>query len=174
MAGYRLGAHAPVVHGDAYVSEHAIIIGDVEICEGASIWPGAILRGDSDKIVIGRNSNVQDGAVIHADPGFPVRLGDAVSIGHLAMIHGCTIGSNCIIGIHAILLNGSHIGENCLVGAGSVIPENRHYDAGSLIVGTPGRVIRALSVEAIDAIANNAVHYRTRGARYSTTLERVF
>jgi len=174
MAGYRLGEHAPRVHRDAYVSEHAIIIGDVEICEGASIWPGAILRGDSDKIVIGPNSNVQDGAVIHADPGLPTVLGDAVSIGHLAMIHGCTIGSNCIIGIHAILLNGSRIGENCLVGAGSVIPENRHYEAGSLIVGTPGRVIRALSDEAINAIAANAVHYRARGARYRTLLERVF
>ena len=174
MAGYRLGGRAPLVHADAYVSEHAVIIGDVEICEGASIWPGAIIRGDSAKILIGPNSNVQDGAVVHADPGLPTILGESVSVGHLAMVHGCTIGSHCLIGIHAVLLNGSIIGDNCLVGAGSIIPENREYEAGSLIVGTPGRVIRALSDEAIMAIAANAVHYKARGAHYKTSLERVF
>jgi carbonic anhydrase/acetyltransferase-like protein (isoleucine patch superfamily) len=173
MSVYRIGTHTPQIDSNAYVSEHAVIIGDVEVAAGASVWPGAVLRGDNAKIRIGRDTNVQDGAVIHADPGFPVEIGDGSSVGHLAMLHGCTVGEACLIGIQAVVLNGAIVPPNCLVGAGSLVPEGRIFEAGSLIVGTPGRMMRRLSVEALAGIRSNAIDYRDRGQSYLINLVRI-
>jgi carbonic anhydrase/acetyltransferase-like protein (isoleucine patch superfamily) len=173
MAIYQIGAHTPRIDPGAYISEHAVIIGDVEIAEGASVWPGAVLRGDNAKIRIGRNANVQDGAVIHADQSFPVDIGAGVSVGHLAMLHGCTVGANCLVGIQAVVLNGATIASDSLIGAGSLIAEGRVFEAGSLIVGSPGRVVRTLGAEAIVRIRANAIDYRDRARTFVTGLVRI-
>jgi carbonic anhydrase/acetyltransferase-like protein (isoleucine patch superfamily) len=148
-------------------------MGHVELEEGASVWPGAVIRGDNEKIVIRRDVNVQDGAIIHADPGFPVSIGRGVSIGHQAMLHGCTIGENCLIGIQVVILNGAMVGRNCLVGAGALLGEGKSFPERSLIIGTPARVSRELTDEVIAKLSANASDYRERGKTYSTELERV-
>ncbi|NKJ50687.1 gamma carbonic anhydrase family protein [Burkholderia sp. SG-MS1] len=173
MANYRIRSRQPIVHPSAYVSEHAVIIGDVELEEGVSVWPGAVIRGDNEKIVIRRDVNVQDGAIIHADPGFPVTIGQGVSIGHQAMLHGCTIGENCLIGIQAVILNGARVGRNCLVGAGALLSEGKSFPERSLIIGTPARVSRELTDDVIAQLSANARDYRERGQSYRTELERV-
>lgn len=172
MAGYSFGRLRPVVHPEAYVSSHAVVIGDVEIGEGASVWPGVIIRGDNAKIVIGANANIQDGAVIHADPGFPVVIGESVSVGHMAMLHGCRIGEGSLIGIQAVVLNGAHVGPRCLVGAGSLLAQGRQFDGSHLILGSPAKVLRALTDEEAASIAKNATEYRERADRYRTELRR--
>ncbi|MGF6904965.1 gamma carbonic anhydrase family protein [Paraburkholderia sp. GAS348] len=173
MAVYRIGSQRPLIHPGAYVSEEAVIIGDVEIEEGASVWPGAVIRGDNEKIIIRRDANVQDGAVIHGDPGFPVIIGEGVSIGHQAMLHGCTVGQNCLIGIQAVVLNGAMVGSNCLVGAGTLIGEGKSFPARSLIIGAPAKVLRELTDEVIAKLRANAIDYRERGMNYSKELERI-
>nr|WP_240161137.1 gamma carbonic anhydrase family protein [Burkholderia sp. Ax-1719] len=162
----------PVVHPDAYVSSHAIVIGDVEIRQGASVWPGAIIRGDNAKIVIGENANVQDGAIIHADPGFPVFVGESVSVGHMAMLHGCRIGSGSLIGIQAVVLNGAHVGPRCMVGAASLIAQGKIFDGSHLILGSPAKALRALTDGEAAFIEANAAEYRERAERYRTELNR--
>lgn len=173
MAVYRLGTKTPSLHRGAYVSEHAVIIGDVEIHEDASVWPGAILRGDNERIVIGRGTNVQDGAVIHADPGFPATIGEWTSIGHQAMLHGCTVGNRCLIGIQAVLLNGSTIGDGCLVGAGALVGEGKIFPAESMLIGAPARLHRAVTADVAQGIYANALEYHERGQQYSRELERI-
>jgi carbonic anhydrase/acetyltransferase-like protein (isoleucine patch superfamily) len=173
MALYRIGTRQPIVHPDAYVSEHAVIIGDVEIEEGASVWPGAVIRGDNEKIMIGRDVNVQDGAIIHADPGFPVSIGAGVSIGHQAMLHGCVVGENSLIGIQAVVLNGATVGSNSLVGAAALLGEGKLFPERSLIIGVPAKVVRELTDDAVARLCANAREYRERGKKYSTQLERI-
>jgi len=142
MAIYQYGEHRPELQDDVYVAETADVIGQVTLKRGASVWYQAVLRGDTDHLEVGEESNIQDGAVLHADPGFPLRVGRGVTVGHQAMLHGCTIGDGSLVGIQAVILNGAVIGENCLVAAGAVVKEGAEFPAGSLIVGAPARVVR--------------------------------
>ncbi|MBE0489981.1 MAG: gamma carbonic anhydrase family protein, partial [Halomonas sp.] len=145
MAIYQYGEHRPDLQDDVYVAETADVIGQVTLKAGASVWYQAVLRGDTDHLEVGEQSNIQDGAVLHADPGFPLRVGRGVTVGHQAMLHGCTIGDGSLIGIQAVILNGAVIGDNCLVAAGAVVKEGAEFPPNSLIVGAPAKVIRELS-----------------------------
>ena len=135
---YQLDEFSPRLAEGAWVAESAEVIGNVELAEGASVWFGAILRGDNEPIRIGKGSNVQDGSVLHSDPGFPLTLGEDVTVVHMVMLHGCTVGDGSLIGIGAIVLNGAKIGKGCLVGAGALITENKEFPDGSMILGSPG------------------------------------
>ncbi|BDB30409.1 MULTISPECIES: gamma carbonic anhydrase family protein [Burkholderiaceae] len=170
MAIYRIGEKEPTIHPSSYVSEHAVIIGDVEIAEDVSIWPGAVIRGDNEKITIRRGVNVQEGAVLHTDPGFPVEVGEMVSIGHQAMLHGCKVGARSLVGIQAVILNGSELGQQCLVGAGSLIGERKNFPAGSLVMGTPAKQVRELTEEVKAAIEKNADDYINKAKTYKKDL----
>ena len=160
MALYRIGDLAPTIHETAYVAEGATIIGQVILEAGASVWPGAVLRGDNAPIVIGVDSNVQDGAVLHVDPGCPVTLGRGVTIGHQVMLHGCTIHDGCLIGIQSVILNNAVIGEKCLVGAGALVTEGKEFPPRSLIIGAPAKLARELTDEQADGLARNANSYK--------------
>jgi len=152
MAIYRLEDRIPRIHASAWVADNATVVGDVELAEDASVWYGAILRGDSALLRIGRRSNVQDGSVIHADEGIPTTLGDDVSIGHLVMLHGCTIGDGSLIGIGAVVLNHARIGRHCLVGARSLVTEGKEFPDGSLIMGSPAVAVRTLGEAQIEGL----------------------
>ncbi len=173
VAIYRIGEKTPVIHPSAYISEHAVIIGDVEIAEDVSIWPGAVIRGDNDKITIRRGANVQEGAVLHTDPGFPVDVGELVSVGHQAMLHGCKVGSHSLVGIQAVILNGSELGRKSLVGAGSLIGERKTFPAESLVMGVPAKLVRDLTDEVKAAIEKNASDYMTKAKKYKEELVKV-
>ena len=147
MAIYELDGVAPRLHPSTHVADSAEVIGNVELAEDTSVWFGAVVRGDNDKISIGRGSNVQDGSVLHSDPGFPLTLGADVTIGHMVMLHGCTIGRGSLIGIGSIILNGAKIGEECLIGANTLIAEGKEIPPRSMVLGSPGKIIRQLSDE---------------------------
>lgn len=173
MAVYKLDDKAPRVADSAWVADSATVIGEVELADNASVWFGAVLRGDTEPIRIGRNSNVQDGSVVHADAGFPVTLGDNVTVGHQVMLHGCTVGDNSLVGIQAVVLNGAKIGRNCLVGAGSLITEGKEFPDGVLILGRPAKVVRELTAEQIQHLQHSADHYVENARRYKAGLTRV-
>lgn len=173
MATFKLGELSPTVHESVFVAETATVIGDVRLQENASIWPGAVLRGDNEPITIGVGSNVQEGAVLHADPGFPLNVGDHVSIGHQAMLHGCTVGEGSLIGIQAVVLNGAVIGRNCLVAAGAVVTEGKVFPDNSLILGAPAKVVRELDEADIARIRGNAKGYAERRAYFKDNLVRI-
>ncbi len=173
MAIYQLGSYIPVIPESAYVAPEAAVIGRVVLGEHASVWPGAVLRADDDTITIGEDSNVQDGAVLHVDPGRPLRVGARVTIGHLATLHGCTIGDGSLIGIGALVYNNAVIGNDCLVGAGSIVTEGKSYPDRSLIVGVPAKAIRELSDNDLAAMRNNIAAYIARGANYKAQLKRL-
>jgi len=164
MTAYRLGEVSPRVAASAYIAPNATVIGDVVLAENASVWFGATLRGDNETISIGANSNVQDSAVLHTDPGFPLSVGRDVSIGHQAMLHGCTVGDGSLIGIQSIVLNAA------LVGAGAVITERKVFADGSLIFGAPAKVVRELTEEERENLLKAAAHYAERGSYYRTHL----
>ncbi len=166
MAIYQLDGEAPRIAASAWVADSAQVIGNVELAEDTSIWFGAILRGDVELLRIGRGSNVQDATVIHADPGFPIMLGENVSIGHQVMLHGCTVGDGSLIGIQSVILNGARIGRNCLVGARSLVTEGKEFPDGSLIIGSPARVVRQLTPEQIDGLQKAAAHYIANAQRF--------
>jgi carbonic anhydrase/acetyltransferase-like protein (isoleucine patch superfamily) len=174
MTIYSLGEDTPQMHESAYAAHSATIIGNVHLSKDASVWPQAVLRGDNgERIEIGARSNIQDGAVLHTDPGFTLSIGEDVSIGHQAMLHGCSIGSGTMIGIQAVILNGASIGKNSLVAAGAVVLERKTFPDNSLIVGAPAKVMRELSEADIQGLRNNAADYVERGRRYRTQLRRV-
>jgi carbonic anhydrase/acetyltransferase-like protein (isoleucine patch superfamily) len=174
MSIYRLGEHSPQIHPDAYVAESATVIGRVSLAARASVWFGAVIRGDNEPIRIGAESNVQDGAVLHTDPGFPMVIEDGVSIGHQAMLHGCTIGAGSLIGIQAVVLNGAVIGRECLVGAGAVVTERKTFPDRSLIVGAPAKVLRTLTDEDVARLlSKSAASYSERIERYRDNLQRI-
>ena len=156
MAIYQLDDDIPRIADTAWVADSAQVIGRVELHEGASVWFGAVLRGDNEWITVGRGSNVQDGTVMHTDMGYPLTIGEHVTIGHQAMLHGCTIGDGSLIGIQAVVLNNAKIGRNCLVGAGALVTEGKEFPDGSLIMGAPAKVVGQLTPERFD-----------RGARHS-------
>jgi len=152
--------------GDNWVAPNATIIGDVKLEKNTSIWFNATLRGDIENIHVGEGSNIQDGSVLHTDPGYPLKIGRNVTVGHLVMLHGCTIGDNSLIGIGAVILNNAKIGNNCVIGAKSLITENKEIPDNSLVVGSPGRVIRKVTEEEVKAIKENAIRYQENWKKY--------
>ena len=156
---------------DYYIAPTATIIGDVTLMKDASVWFGATLRGDNDPIVIGQGTNVQDGSMIHTDPGFGATLGNNVSIGHMVMLHGCTIGDGTLIGIGSVILNGAVIGKNCLIGANSMITEGKNIPDNSVVMGSPGKIIRQTSEADLKMIANPGPHYVARYKMYKQQLK---
>ena len=168
---YSLGNKKAEFKGQAsFIAPNASIIGDVEIHENASIWFNVVIRADNDKVIVGENSNIQDGSVLHIDPGFPLTIGKNVTIGHKAMLHGCTIGENSLIGINAVVLNGAKIGKNCLIGANALIPERMEIPDGSMVLGSPGKIKRQLSEQEIKMLQLSAAHYVQNGQRYESGL----
>lgn len=149
----------PQINDSAFVAENAVIIGDVQIEETASIWYGAVLRGDSDSIRIGAKTNIQDNAVIHVDPGFPVSIGDESIVGHLALVHGATIENNVLIGMHATVLNGAHVGAFSIIGANALVTSNTIIPPNSLVLGSPAKVVKQLTDKQIENIKRNASAY---------------
>lgn len=169
---YSLGEDRVEIAGEDYfVADNATVIGRVRLGNNASVWFNAVIRGDKDLISIGENSNVQDGAVLHTDPGVPLSVGSNVTIGHQAMLHGCQVGDNSLIGINAVVLNGAVIGRNCLIGANTLIPEGKEIPDGSLVVGSPGRVVRQLTDEQQAALLKSAESYVDNFKRYKAEME---
>jgi carbonic anhydrase/acetyltransferase-like protein (isoleucine patch superfamily) len=173
MALYELDGKAPQLGPGAWVADSAQVIGPVELGENVSVWFGVVIRGDNDLIRIGRNSNVQDCAVLHSDAGVPLTIGENVSIGHQAMLHGCTIGDGSLIGIQAVILNNARIGRNCIVGAGAVVTEGKEFPDNSLIVGAPARAIRTLDAERAESLVKNATGYVNNAIRFQKGLRRI-
>jgi carbonic anhydrase/acetyltransferase-like protein (isoleucine patch superfamily) len=163
----------PQVHDSAFIAEDARVIGSVRLAADTSVWFGAVIRGDVETITIGRGSNVQDGAVLHADTGMPLVIGEYVTIGHQAMLHGCSVGDGALIGIQSVVLNGAKIGRNCIVGAGAVVTEGKEFPDNSLILGAPAKVVRTFGDEEAARWRAGAEHYVHNGARFRTQLERL-
>lgn len=173
MTIYQLGQRIPDIAPDAYITDSATVIGRVKIGAGSSVWFQVVVRGDNEDITIGENCNLQEGAVLHADPGFPLTLADNVSIGHQAMLHGCTVGEGSLIGIQAVILNGAKIGRNCLVGAGALVTEGKEFPDNSLILGAPARVARTLTEEDIARLYRIANGYVERSREFKNTLKQI-
>ena len=173
MPIYRLGGAIPSIDPTAWVADSATIIGDVTLGPGVSVWPGAVVRGDNEPIVIGARSNVQENAVLHTDPGRPLTIGEDVTVGHQVMLHGCSIGDGSLIGIQAVLLNGATIGRGCLVGAGALVTVDKVFGDASLIIGSPAVVKRALTPAEVEDQRHTAQGYVARAARYREALVRV-
>jgi carbonic anhydrase/acetyltransferase-like protein (isoleucine patch superfamily) len=170
MPLYEIDGMAPLVGEGAWVAPSADLIGDVQLGRGASVWFGAVIRADNTPIVIGDESNVQDGAIGHSDPGAPLTIGGRVTVGHQAILHGCTIGDGALIGMGARVLNRAVIGAGCMVGAGALVTEGKMFAPGMLIVGSPARAVRALSEEERHALLVSAAHYAQKAARYAAGL----
>ena len=168
---YDLGDRRVTILGDVFVAPSASVIGSVVLHPDSSVWFGAVIRGDSDIITIGPESNVQDNAVLHTDPGIPLTLGRGVTVGHHAMVHGCTIGDYSLIGIHAVVLNGAVIGKNCVIGANAFVPEGKVIPDNSLVMGTPGKVVRTLDERAILGLHMSAAAYVANGRRFRGQLQ---
>ena len=168
---YRLADSQVDAHPDSWVAPTAAVIGKVRLDAGASVWFGAVLRGDNELIHIGENSNVQDGTVMHTDMGWPLTLGKGVTVGHNAMLHGCTVGDHSLIGIGAVILNGAKIGKHCIIGANTLIAEGKEIPDGSLVVGSPGKVIRALTDEQKSKLEASAASYVHNAQRYAKGLQ---
>ena len=173
MAIYQLGDDAPRIAATAWVADSAQLIGRVQLGEGASVWYGAVLRGDNEWITLGARSNVQDGSVLHTDMGSPLTLGDDVTVGHQAMLHGCTVGDGSLIGIQAVVLNGATIGRRCLVGAGAVVTEGKEFPDGSLILGAPAKAVRSITPEQVERLRFGALHYVENAERHRRQLKRI-
>ena len=156
--------------GENWVAPNATVIGNVTLEKNSSIWFNAVLRGDVENIFIGEGSNVQDGSVLHTDPGCPLKVGKDVTIGHMVMLHGCTIGDNSLIGIGVVILNNAKIGKNCIIGAKAVITEKKEIPDNSLVVGSPGKVIREVTKDEKEAIVENTKHYQDNWKKYSKSI----
>ena len=173
MALYQLQDQQPTVHETAWVADSAQVMGAVTIQAQASVWFGCTVRGDTETITIGEGSNVQDGSVLHADHGMPLTVGKHVTVGHMVMLHGCTIGDESLIGIGAVVLNGARIGRNCLVGAGSLVTEGKEFPDGSMIMGSPAKVVRQLTPEQIEGLRRSAQGYIANAERFAKGLRRI-
>lgn len=170
MTRYRLGDKTPNIDDSAYVAAEATIIGDVHLAANTSVWAGAVLRGDNDPIVVGEGSNVQEGSVFHTDPGCPLTIGRDVTVGHQAMLHGCTVGDGSLIGIQAVVLNNAVIGRESLVGAGAIVTEGKVFPDRSLILGAPAKVVRTLTDEDVANLRRNAQTYVERRSLFKAEL----
>lgn len=174
MTLYALGGVAPSLpEGFYWIAPNATVIGNVEIGEDVGVWFGCVLRGDNEPIVIGNGTNIQEHCVFHTDPGFPVEIGQGCTIGHKAMIHGCKIGNNSLVGMGATILNGAVIGENCLIGAGALVPEGKTIPDNSLVIGMPGKVARQLDEGAVSGLRNSALHYIQNAKRFAGELSEI-
>jgi carbonic anhydrase/acetyltransferase-like protein (isoleucine patch superfamily) len=173
MAIYQLGEASPSIAATAYVAETSAVIGKVTVEEGASVWFGATIRGDNDQITIGRNSNVQEGAVLHTDPGYQLTIAEDVTIGHQAMLHGCSVGAGTTIGMQAVVLNGAKIGRNCLIGAGALVTEGKEFPDNSLILGVPAKAVRTLTEEDVAGMRRNTGGYVERAQYFKAQLTRI-
>jgi len=167
---YQLGERRVVAAGSYYVAPNAAVIGNVRLGNDASVWFSAVVRGDDEPIIIGDNSNVQDCAVVHTDPGFPCVLGNNVTIGHKAAVHGCEIGDNTTVGINAVVLSGAKVGRNCLIGSNALVGEGKEIPDNSLVLGTPGRIIAKVTPERLESLQRNYQHYVENGRRFTTDL----
>ena len=163
---YDLEKNVPEISTDSWVAPNAIIIGKVKLEKNSSIWFNAVLRGDIEKIVIGENSNIQDGSVLHTDPGYPLTVGKGVTVGHMVMLHGCEVSDDTLIGIGSTILNKAKIGKNCIIGANTLVTENKVIPDNSLVLGSPGKVGRKVTDDEIKVIRENAKHYVTNSKRY--------
>ncbi len=173
MTLYALDGHAPQIADDTWIAPDANLIGKVVIEDAASVWFGCTLRGDNEVIRVGAGTNVQDHTVMHTDMGYPLVIGAGCTIGHKAMLHGCTLGENTLIGMGACVLNGARIGRDCLIGAGALITEGKDIPDGSLVMGAPGKVVRALDADAIEGLCAAALHYQQNMRRYRAGLQEV-
>lgn len=173
MAIYELDGISPKLGEGTWVADSAQVMGAVELGVDASVWFGAVIRGDTETIRIGKGSNIQDGSVLHADVGKPLVVGDNVTVGHQVMLHGCTIGDGSLIGIGAVVLNGAVIGKGCVVGAGSLVTEGKAFPDGSMIMGSPAKVVRQLEPHQIQALQMSALHYVDNARRYRAGLKKI-
>ena len=173
MAIYELDGVAPEIDESAWVADSAQVLGDVVLGEDASVWFGTVIRGDTENITIGEGTNIQDASVLHADMGKPLVVGCNVTVGHQVMLHGCTIGDGSLIGIGAVVLNGAKIGKGCLVGAGSLVTEGKEFPDGSMIIGSPAKVVRQLSPEQIEGLLQSAKNYVLNARRFKNGLRKL-
>jgi carbonic anhydrase/acetyltransferase-like protein (isoleucine patch superfamily) len=167
---YSIDDRRPIIANDAWVAPSASVIGDVHMASQASVWFGAVLRGDVERLTIGRGTNIQDNAVLHSDPGAPLVLGDMVTVGHMVMLHGCHVGDESLIGIGAVVMNHARIGARCIVGAGALVTEGKEFPDGTLIIGSPAKMARNLTAEEIARLAGSAQRYIDRAGLYRRTL----
>jgi carbonic anhydrase/acetyltransferase-like protein (isoleucine patch superfamily) len=172
MALYQLDQLAPQIDPTAWIFESAVLIGDVRVGPRASVWPNVSIRGDNTTITIGAGTNIQEGCVLHVDSDAPLTLHENVTVGHQAMLHGCTVHNGSLIGMQAIVLNHAVIGKNCLIGAGAIVPEGREIPDGSLVIGV-GKVVRTLSEQEIAQMSLNNANYQERAQHYATALKRI-
>ncbi|UJJ30679.1 gamma carbonic anhydrase family protein [Halopseudomonas maritima] len=168
---YSLGEDRVQMAEDAWIADNAAVIGKVTLEAGANVWFGAVIRGDVERITVGEHSNVQDGAVMHADSGVPLTLGKGITVGHNAMLHGCTVGDYSLIGINAVVLNGAKIGKHCIIGANSLIPEGKEIPDGSLVMGSPGKVVKTLNEQQKKMLELSAAHYVQNAKRFREQLK---
>ncbi|MEN9374346.1 MAG: hypothetical protein RIR79_1898 [Pseudomonadota bacterium] len=173
MAVYELNGVSPRIAASAWVADSAQVMGEVEIGENSSLWFGAIVRGDTETIRIGDNTNIQDGSVLHADVGMPLTIGNNVTVGHQVMLHGCTVGDGALIGIGAIVLNGAKIGKGCIVGAGALVTEGKEFPDGSMIIGSPAKAVRELTPAQKEGLMKSAIHYVENAELYKTGLKKI-
>ena len=171
MPVYALGSLTPTIHPQSWIAPDASVIGQVQLERNVSIWWNCVLRGDTDLLFVGENTNIQDGSVLHTDEGVPMHIGNDVTVGHLVMLHGCTVGDGSLIGIGSVILNRAVIGKGCIVGANTLIPEGKVFPDRSLIVGSPGKVVRELSDEDVARLKKSAEHYVDNAARYRDSLQ---
>ena len=173
MAIYELDGIQPKLADSAWVAESAEVIGNVTLAADTGVWSGVIIRGDNEPVTVGAATNIQEAAVLHSDQGSPLNIGRDVTVGHKAMLHGCTVGDGSLIGIGAIVLNNARIGRSCLVGAGALVTEGKEFPDGSLIIGSPARAVRALSPEQIEGLRQSARHYVQNAERFRKGLRRI-
>jgi carbonic anhydrase/acetyltransferase-like protein (isoleucine patch superfamily) len=173
MAVYQLDDLTPHMADSAWVADNAQVVGDVHMAPDSSVWFSSVVRGDTATIRIGEGTNIQDGSVLHADVGIPLTIGKHVTVGHMVQLHGCTIGDESLIGIGAVVLNGAKIGKNCLVGAGSLVTEGKEFPDGSMILGSPAKVVRELTPEQIEGLRRSAQHYVANKNRFKAGLKKI-
>lgn len=173
MPRYRIDGNAPQVPASAWIAPSAEVIGDVRLGEQAGVWFGAVIRADNTPIVVGDRTNIQEGAMLHSDPGTPLTIGADCTIGHHAILHGCTLGDRVLVGMGATVLNNAVIAEDCLIGAGALVTEGKTFPPGSLIIGSPARAVKALPPEALAALRMSAAGYAARQAHFAAHLERI-
>ncbi|MDI9331949.1 MAG: gamma carbonic anhydrase family protein [Alphaproteobacteria bacterium] len=173
MAIYQLDEHTPQLASEAWVADSAEVMGQVSLGERASVWFNTVVRADNEAITIGPETNIQDGTVLHCDPGKPLHIGRGVTVGHNVMLHGCTVGDHSLIGIGAVILNGAVIGKHCLVGAGALVTEGKEFPDGSMILGSPAKAVRQLTPEQIEGLQRIAQSYVQNAARYRRGLKKI-
>ncbi|WP_440875354.1 gamma carbonic anhydrase family protein [Thalassotalea sp. PLHSN55] len=168
---YQLDTLKPNLAENCFIAPNATLIGNIEIAENVSIWFNVVIRADMDKVTVGKDTNIQDGSILHVDQGFPLSLGEGVTVGHKAMLHGCTVGDNSLIGMNAVILNGAQIGKNCLIGANALVTENMVVPDGHLVLGSPAKIVKTLDDKAFAMFKQSAEHYVDNGQHYNKTLK---